>query len=574
MRIYEAIVKGLEEIGVGAAFGGAGESDAGLMLALKHSTKIKPVITRNEQAASFMACGYAMFNDQLGVCFSTAGPGAFNLVSGLSVALVDTYPILAITGASMLKWRGKGSLNETSGIGRAPDGEAIFRAISKRTIELRSADETCDALEELVNVAFDGRPGPVHLAVPADLAEPHVSVDNYHSIRLDKRPVRPDPTLLRAAADVIGEAIDRKKRVLILAGYGAVRAHAGPELLALVERYQIPVVTTMDGKGIIPEQHPLAIGVFGESGHASARKVFQDADVVVAIGNSFAQHATFNFQKDLFEGKTLIRINIDPGEVRKAYRPDHAIVADAKLALVGIREELDRASHDPLPHRYEGQNYEIEKVHGLGEINPGEMTQALSRMLPANGIVLGDAGTHSAWLAYYLELREEQSFRKPGTFAPMAGNTNGALGVKAAQPDRTVVVGCGDGCYLMSGFELLTAVQYDLPVIWIVFDDDEFKLIKLEQLATFHETALVEFKNPDYVAYARACGADGYRVQTLDEFETAFNSAVSSGRPTIIDAKITRKALPHYSPALGGFVEGVADRIWDAIRRHFHFPVD
>src|SRR5690242_21373129 len=136
MKVYEAIVKGLESIGVTAAFGGAGENAAGLMIALKHSERIRPVIARHEQAASFMACGYAMFTDRLGVCFATAGPGAFNLISGLSVALTDSYPVLAITGSSWLKWRGKGSLNETSGIGRTPAAAPMFAAITKRTYEL------------------------------------------------------------------------------------------------------------------------------------------------------------------------------------------------------------------------------------------------------------------------------------------------------------------------------------------------------------------------------------------------------------------------------------------------------
>ena len=142
-------------------------------------------------------------------------------------------------------------------------------------------------------------------------------------------------------------------------------------------------------------------------------------------------------------------------------------------------------------------------------------------------IVLADAGAHLAWLGYYLELEEGQSFRKPGSFGPMAGHVNGALGVKMAHPDRTVVVGCGDGCYSLSGFELMTAVQYDIPVIWIIFNDNEFKLIKLYQLAAYGETGLVEFENPDYAAYARACGADGYRVETLEEFEDAFAAALA-----------------------------------------------
>ncbi len=130
-------------------------------------------------------------------------------------------------------------------------------------------------------------------------------------------------------------------------------------------------------------------------------------------------------------------------------------------------------------------------------------------MLPPRAILLADAGAHLAWLAYFVELEEGQNFRKAGSFGPMAGHVNGALGLKMAHPDRTVVVGCGDGCYLLGGFELMTAVQYDIPVIWVIFDDEEFKLIKVYQLATYLESALVEFPNPDFAAYARACGADG-----------------------------------------------------------------
>jgi acetolactate synthase-1/2/3 large subunit len=147
----------------------------------------------------------------------------------------------------------------------------------------------------------------------------------------------------------------------------------------------------------------------------------------------------------------------------------------------------------------------------------------------------------------------------------MAWAVNGGLGTKCSNPERTVVVGCGDGGYLLSGFELLTAVEYDIPVIWIIFEDGEFKLIKLFQLTTYHESALVEFKNPDYVAYAKACGAQAFRVETLEQFESAFKEALASGQPTLIDARISRLAIPHYSPNPAGLVaaieEGLAKRI-------------
>src|SRR3954469_18318892 len=159
MRVYEAIVKGLEGIGVGAAFGGAGENAAGLMVALKHSEKIRPVITRHEQAASFMACGYAMYTNRLGFCFATAGPGAFNLFSGLAVAMSDSYPVLAVSGYVALEWRGRGAGNDTSGAPGTPDSQAMFPATTKGSFLLERAEDTCDVLEEAVNLAFEGRPG-------------------------------------------------------------------------------------------------------------------------------------------------------------------------------------------------------------------------------------------------------------------------------------------------------------------------------------------------------------------------------------------------------------------------------
>src|SRR5580658_9726268 len=230
VRVYEAIVRGLESVGVDAAFGGAGENSAGLLLALKHSTKIRAVVTRNEQAAAFMACGYAIYSNRLGVCFATAGPGAFNLFSGLAVAMSDSYPVLAISGFSRLVWKGKGALNETSGVSRTPDSQAMFAATTKRSFFLDDISKTCDVVEEAVNLAFAGRPGPVHIHVPEDLTLEGQSVDNYRVIK----PVLPDPGEIAAAAGAIAQALNQKKSVIALIGFGAVRSGAGPELQAFV----------------------------------------------------------------------------------------------------------------------------------------------------------------------------------------------------------------------------------------------------------------------------------------------------------------------------------------------------
>ncbi|MGH8900772.1 MAG: thiamine pyrophosphate-binding protein [Egibacteraceae bacterium] len=566
MRVYEAIVKGLEGIGVEAAFGGAGENAASLMLALEHSQKIRPIMTRHEQAASFMACGYAMYTNRLGFCFATAGPGAFNLFSGLAVAMSDSYPVLAISGFASLEWRGKGALNETSGVNRTPDSHAMFAATTKKSYLLTDIADTCDVLEEAVNIAFEGRPGPVHIHVPENLTH-DLTVDNYHDIRLNVKSLLPDPTRVEGIVTALADAIQKNKPIVALVGFGAIRSGAGAEIKRFIERFQIPLLTTLDGKGIVSENHPLSIGVFADSGHASAWKAFREAKVVVAIGNSLNQHATFNYRDDLFTDKLLIHINISEMEIDKAYKADHALVADARPAVAAITEALAQRIGPVAPKKVDGRDYEARSIpHLTGAIHPGQLAQTIGQMLPENGVVLADAGAHLAWFGYYLELEEGQNFRKPGTFGPMAGHVNGALGLKVAHPDRTVVVGCGDGCYSLSGFELMTAVENDIPVIWVIFNDNEFKLIKLYQITTYGESALVEFQNPDFADYARACRADGYRVETLDEFKDAFAAALVSGRPTVIDAKITRWAIPHYSPSPDGVIAGIVEVIEQRFR--------
>jgi acetolactate synthase-1/2/3 large subunit len=573
MRVYEAIVKGLEGIGVQAAFGGAGENAASLMLALKHSEKIRPVMTRHEQAASFMACGYAMYTNRLGFCFATAGPGAFNLFSGLAVAMSDSYPVLAVSGYASLEWRGKGSLNETSGLNRTPDSAAMFAATTKKSWLLTDIADTCDVLEDAVNTAFEGRPGPVHIHVPENLTHRGVTVDNYHDIRLNGRPLLPDPARVRGAAAALADALRKDEPVVALVGFGAIRSGAGAEVKRFIERFQIPLLTTLDGKGIVSENHPLSVGVFADSGHVSAWKAFREAKVVVAIGNAFNQHATFNYRDDLFTDKLLIHINVSEAEIDKVYKADHALIADARLAVAALTDALDGQVGPVAPRKVDGRDYEARHISNIAgaltdAIHPGQLAQTIGKMLPANAVLLADAGAHLAWLGYYVELEEGQNFRKAGEFGPMAGHVNGAIGLKVAHPDRTVVVGCGDGCYLLSGFELMTAVEHDIPVIWVIFDDREYKLIKIYQFATYGETGLVEFQNPDFAAYARACGADGYRVENLEDFKAAFAAALASGRPTVIDAKITRWAIPHYSPSPDGVIAGIVETVEQRFRHN------
>jgi len=546
MDVNESIVRTLEFIGVDHVFGGSGQVNASMLLALKQSETMKTVIIRNEQAASFMACGYAMFSDKLGVCFATGGPGAFNLFSGMAVALYDSLPVLAISGYTSAGNRGKGALNESSGLNRTPDSQKMFSATTKKSFIIEHPDQTCDILEEAINLAFEGRPGPVHIHVPKDITI--AQVDNFREIRLDVKPVLPAPEKITQFADVLGKAIVDKEQIAALIGYGAIRSHAEKVLLRFVENFQIPFMTTMDAKGILPEDHPLSLGVFGTSGDAGAKRYFDTSKIVLAMGNSFAQNATYSFQKDLYENKILMHVNIDRNEIDKVYKADHPMVSDIKHAIIGITEALSKKMDAVEPKKVAKEKYYDEQINYTGDkIHPGQLVQVMSKNLPENSIVMGDAGSHMLWLNCYLQLTKNQRYQNPGSFGPMASHVNGSIGVKCANPDKHVICGCGDGAYLMAGFELLTAVQYDIPVVWVIFNNSEFNVIKKFLINMFGDHAFMQFKNPDYVMYAKACGAQGYRVEKLRDFEQVFNEALHSNKPTLIDVVVESEVYPPFS---------------------------
>lgn len=548
MDVNQTIVKVLEDFGVQYVFGGSGQVNASMLLALRDSKKIKTIIIRNEQAASFMACGYTMFNpDHLGVCFATGGPGAFNLFSGMAVALSDSLPVLAITGYTSMSQRGKGALNESTGFNRTPDSQAMFAATTKKSYILERAEDTCDILEDAINTAFDGRPGPVHIHIPKDVTTAEVT--NYRPISFHAKKVCAEKSVLKNVADVLADAIRQQKKILALIGYGCIRSEASAELKQLIEKYQIPFVQTMDAKGFLPENHPLCLGMYGTSGDKAANTYFEKADVVLAMGNSFAQNATFSFKPDLFQGKQLIHINIDPVEVNKVYQADIPVVSDVKPALRTLLELMEEQNipEQSFPILPQGHYYEEPEHRDAKRIFPGDIVRLLSDNLPENAIVMGDAGSHMLWLSCYLKLSKNQRYQNPGSFGPMASHTNGCIGVKCANPDKVVIAGVGDGCYQMAGFELMTAVQYNIPVIWIVFNNSEFNIIKKFLLNMYNDEAYMQFDNPDFVKYAEACGAKGYRVEKLDEFVPVLQEAIALNKPCVIDVLVDSDVYPPFS---------------------------
>ena len=548
MDVYQTIVKVLEEIGVDHVFGGSGQVNASMLLALNKTDKIKTVIIQNEQAASFMAAGYGMFSKKLGVCFGTGGPGAFNLFSGLAVAYSDSIPMLAISGYPSRWTRGKGALNEASGLSRTPDSQRMFAATTKKSIVLEDAKDTIPVLEELIYTAFEGRPGPVHLHIPKDIS--FAEVPYYRPIDISVPKILAGKNQTEEFCKGFVENFKAENKPLLMVGYGCIRSEAKEILEKLINTWQIPFVSTMDAKGYISEDNPLSLGIVGTSGDVGANDYFHESKMVFAVGNSFAENATFTFNPRLFEGKTLLHINIDRHEINKVYTADYRLISDARPALENLVAYLEKNNVAPLCSGLAVRNKHHDETLpeiSNGKLHPGFLVQQISKQLPENAIIMGDAGGHMLWLSAYLNLNKNQWYQNPGSFGPMASHVNGSIGVKCANPNRPVICGCGDGDYLMAGFELLTCVKNNIPVIYIIFDNGEFNVIKKFLLNNFGEHAYMDIKNPDYVKYADACGAKGWQVRNAAEFNAAFAEALKLNKPCIIDAIVDGDVYPPMS---------------------------
>ena len=340
MDVNQTIVRVLEEIGVDYVFGGSGQVNASMLLALNKSEKIKTVIIQNEQAASFMAAGYAMFSKKLGVCFATGGPGAFNLFSGLAVAYSDSIPMLAITGYTSRAMRGKGALNESTGLSRTPDSQAMFAATTKKSVILEDAKFAVPTLEELIYTAFEGRPGPVHLHIPKDVTI--ATIPAYRSVNVNVPKVFAEDKSVEEFCKKFAENFTADKKPMLMVGYGCVRSDAKEILEKLINTWKIPFVSTMDAKGYISEDNPFSMGIVGTSGDVGANEYFNNAQTVLTVGNSFAENATFGFNPKLYDGKKLFHINIDRHEIDKVYASEARLVSDAKIALEKLVEYLEK----------------------------------------------------------------------------------------------------------------------------------------------------------------------------------------------------------------------------------------
>ena len=537
----EIVIECLKEQGVDTVFGYPGGAILNIYDELyKHSDEINHFLTSHEQGASHAADGYARATGKTGVCFATSGPGATNLVTGLATAYMDSIPVVAITANVGVSLLGKDSFQEI-------DIKGVTMPITKHNYIVKDIDRLADTIREAFYIAGSGRKGPVLIDITKDVTAAKTMYEY-----MEPQPIYPicdtiQEKSLRDAAQLIREA----KRPFFLLGGGCRLSDASEEVRTFVRKVDAPVCDTLMGKGVFPGTDPLYTGMLGMHGTKASNIGVSDCDVLIAIGCRFSDRVYGNAETFAKDAK-IIQIDIDPAEINKNIMVDIPIVGDVKAVLTIFNRRIDQLSHKDW----------IEKITKLKEKYPMKITEnvfsgpavvrKIYEMTHGDAIITTEVGQHQMWAAQFYQYSRPEQFLTSGGLGTMGYGLGAAIGAKVGCPDKTVVNIAGDGCFRMNMNEIATATRSDIPVIEVVINNSVLGMVRQWQTLfygkRYSHTTLQD--KVDFVKVAQAMGAEAERVTTLHEFEEAFERAVKSGRPYLIDCMIDSdlKVWPMVAP--------------------------
>ncbi len=529
MNGAQALVEALRREGVELLFGHPGGASLPIYDALYDAEALQHVLVRHEQVAAHAAVGYARASGRVGVCTATSGPGATNLVTGLTDAMMDSVPVVAITGQVPRPVIGNDAFQEA-------DVTGITMPITKFNSLVMQAADVPRAVHQAFYLASTGRSGPVLVDIPRDVSqemcEPEfpteISIPGYRPV-LDG-----SPNQIAAAVEALAGA----ERPIIYAGGGIISANASPELTALMERTRIPVALTLMGKGAVDETNPLCLGMLGMHGSAFANWAINGADVILAVGVRFDDRVTGR-PKDFAPGARFIHIDIDPAEIGKN-KPAHIpIVGDAKRVLAVLAEQ----ARAPQIEAWWKQIDEWRQRHPFRYRQNGDrishqfVCDLVNRLTGGRAIVTTDVGQHQMWMAQWYRCRGPRTFITSGGLGAMGFGFPAAMGAKFACPDRQVIAVVGDGGFMMTIQDLITAVEHGQSLPIIVLNNSALGMVRQWQ-TYFYRGRLSSslLRNPDFARVAEAFGARGIRVERPDQVEAALRSAFETeGVPTVVD---------------------------------------
>jgi acetolactate synthase-1/2/3 large subunit len=547
-----ALLTALEKEKVEYIFGLPGGANLPIYDALVDS-KLRHILVRHEQAAAHMADGYARIKRKAGVCFATSGPGATNLVTGIATAYADSSPIVAVTGQVALPMIGKDAFQEIDIIG-------VTNPCTKYAFQPRHASEIPEAVKKSFYIAESGRPGPVLIDIPKDVQQQVTNIEfpEYIKIRGYNPVVDADLSEINKACDMLLKA----EKPVIMAGGGVILSGAFSELQTLAELLSIPVVTTFKGKGAFPENHQLALGPIGMHGHAEANRMILEADCIVAIGARFSDRTVGRFDefgKDI----NVVHFDIDPAEIGKNKSVNAAVIGDVKSSLRTLIKMIpktfksdEEASKLWLNRKKELVDYYIDNLKDYSrEITAKKALKKLREILPSDGIVTTEVGQCQMWASLHFDVISPGTFFSSTGLGTMGFGFPASIGAKAARKNVPVVDIAGDGSFNMTENSLAVSVLEDLPVIVFILNNFMLGMVAQWQ-RTFYNRRYsgVHLKNcPDYCKIAEAYGAQGIRVQSMEELEKALKTAVNSNIATVIDIPIdpNEDVYPFVAPGTG-----------------------
>ncbi len=533
VRAANLIVDMLRAEGVDVVFGLPGGAISPIHDALL-DTSIRTITTRDESGAMFAAAAYARMTGNVAVVAVTSGPGVLNAVTGLASAWCDGVPVLLLIGEVPRSAHGKGVLQDGSAHGLQI--VEMVRHVTKLAVEVPSPSALPHLLRRAIATARSGRRGPVAMTLPLDVTTAQLSPPQIGGR------VTVDGVIDPETIDELAELLQCARRPLILAGNG-VRGGGAPErLLAVAERFSIPIATTPKGKGVFPEDHRLSLGVLGLGGHPSVRDYLAaGVDLVIAIGTSLGDLSTDGFTPHLQASRALVHVDIDARQIGKSYSPTHAIVATAAELLGGLLERHRHALALALGSR--GACKGLVRVELPSSTQPGRIAshdalRELQHMLPADTIFTADSGEHFVSAVHFLEITEPDAFLVMTGLGSMGQSIGAAIGAQVASPGRCVAAICGDGCFAMSAFEIATAVAERLPIRVFVFNDQRLGMVEDGHLTVYGRSPAYPTVPLDVCMVARGLGATALRVGSFEELRAAASVIRDADGPVVVDVQI------------------------------------
>lgn len=533
----QAMVEALKHEGVEIIFGIPGGVVLPIFDAL-YKADIRVMLTRHEQGAIHAADGFARVSGKAGVCIATSGPGATNLVTGLANAHMDSVPLVAFTGQVNTTMIGRDSFQEA-------DITGITIPITKHNYLVKDPADLCDVIHEAFHIATTGRPGPVLIDLPQDVATADVSFKIPGEVDLEgyKPTVKGHIKQIKNAVKIIKQS----QRPLFYVGGGVIISGASAELLKLAERMKVPVTHTLMGKGAFPETHELSLGMLGMHGTWAANTTISNADVIIAVGARFDDRVTGRLEK-FARNAVIIHADVDPAEIGKNVPIHVPIVGDAKDILQSLLKEL--------PDDFEVRTEWVEKVakwksdHPMSypdredEIMPQYVVERIYELTQGKAIVCTEVGQNQMWAAQFYKTDTPRTWLSSGGLGTMGYGLPASIGAQIAAPGALVIDIAGDGSFMMNIQELATIAAEGLPIKAIVLNNGYLGMVRQWQEMFYDKrySSSDIVKNPDLAALAVAFGCVGISVKKKEDLESALKEAFSNGKPTIVDVAVSREA--------------------------------